>query len=358
MIISMKLGASPDQIDRVCARIEEMNFSVRSIEGQERVVIAAVGTGNVMRAIEVIQSFEGVDSGVPISAPFKLVSNQVRSAPTVVEVGSASIGGSQFAVMAGPCSVETEAQIMACAATVAESGGRFLRGGAYKPRTSPYSFRGLEEKGLELLRKAADDYDLKVITEVMTVRNVELVAQYSDILQIGARNMQNHPLLREVGEKTYKPVMLKRGQASTIREFLLSAEYIVTNGNPNVILCERGIRTFETATRNTLDINAVPVLNGLTHLPIILDPAHGSGKRCLIPALCRAAVAVGSDGLMVEIHPDPERAWSDGAQSMTFDQFSRMMIDIQPYIELWSSDRLKRSCSRNELASNLEESIE
>lgn len=339
MIISMKPGATREQIERVCARIQEMDFEVRSIQGDERVVIAAVGLGNVTHAIEALRSVEGVENGVPISAPYKLVSRQVRNERTVVDAGSSSIGGDEFAIIAGPCSVETEEQITRCAEAVAESGARFLRGGAYKPRTSPYSFQGLEEEGLKLLRKAADAYELKVVTEVMTVTNVELVASYADVLQVGARNVQNFPLLKEIGAMTSCPVMLKRGQSATIEEFLLSAEYIVTNGNPNVFLCERGIRTFESATRNTLDINAVPVLNQLTHLPVILDPAHATGKRALIPPLVRAAAAVGADGVMVEIHPDPERAWSDGAQSMGFAQFAETVRDLQPYLELWRANR-------------------
>lgn len=342
MIISMKLGATKAQIDRVCQRIQEMDFSVRSIQGDERVVIAAVGLGDVTHAIGVLRSLEGVENGVPITAPYKLVSKQVKSDPTIVEVGEASVGGGEFAVIAGPCSVETEDQIMACAEAVSEAGAQFLRGGAYKPRTSPYSFQGLEEKGLKLLRQAADAYGLYIVTEVMTVTNVQLVADYADVLQIGARNVQNFPLLKEIGAKTTCPVMLKRGQSATIKEFLLSAEYIVTSGNPNVFLCERGIRTFESATRNTLDINAVPVLNQLTHLPVILDPAHATGKRELIPPLVRAAIAVGADGVMVEVHPDPERAWSDGAQSLTFGQFRNTMRDIQPYLELWRTSRGQR----------------
>ncbi len=342
MIISMKPGASQVQIERVCERIREMNFKVHSIQGDERVVIAAVGIGDVTHAIEALCSVEGVENGVPITAPYKLVSRQVKSDRTVVTVGNTSVGGDEFVVIAGPCSVETEEQITACAAVVAASGAQFLRGGAYKPRSSPYSFQGLEDVGLKLLRQAADAYGLQVITEVMTVQNVNLVASYTDVLQIGARNMQNFPLLKEVGAVTKTPVMLKRGQAATIEEFLLSAEYIVSNGNPNVILCERGIRTFETATRNTLDINAVPVLNDLTHLPIILDPAHATGKRKLIPPLTRAAAAVGADGIMIEIHPDPERAWSDGAQSLTFEQFKQTIYDLKPYVELWKANRLQQ----------------
>lgn len=341
MIVSMKLGATKEQIERVCNRIEDMGFQVRSIQGDERVVIAAVGVEDVTHGIEAMRSSEGVESAVPISAPYKLVSKQVKQERTVVTVGGASVGGSEFAVCAGPCSVETEQQINACAEAVAAAGAKFLRGGAYKPRSSPYSFQGLEEAGLKLLRGAADAAGLKVVTEVMTVANVNLVAEYADVLQVGARNVQNFPLLKEIGASTNRPVLLKRGLSTTIKELLLSAEYIVSHGNANVILCERGIRTFENATRNTLDINAVPVLNEMTHLPVILDPAHATGKRDLIPPLTRAAAAVGADGIMVEIHPNPECAWSDGAQSLTFPQFAAMMRDLEPYIELWKSRRVE-----------------
>lgn len=339
MIVSMKLGATKEQIERVCNRIEDMGFQVRSIQGDERVVIAAVGVEDVTHGIEVMRSSEGVESAVPISAPYKLVSKQVKQERTVVSIGNAEIGGSEFAVCAGPCSVETEEQINACAEAVAASGAKFLRGGAYKPRSSPYSFQGLEEAGLKLLRNAADAAGLKVVTEVMTVANVNLVADYADVLQVGARNVQNFPLLKEIGASTHRPVLLKRGLSTTIKELLLSAEYIVSHGNANVILCERGIRTFENATRNTLDINAVPVLNEMTHLPVILDPAHATGKRDLIPPLTRAAAAVGADGIMVEVHPDPECAWSDGAQSLTFPQFAAMMRGLEPYVDLWKANR-------------------
>ncbi len=336
----MKLGATQEQVDRVCGRIKELGFKVHSIEGDERVVIAAVGMNDVTHAIESLKSSDYVESAVAISAPYKLVSREVKQDRTVVSAGEGrSFGGDEFGIVAGPCSVETEDQIMACAEAVAKSGAKFLRGGAYKPRTSPYSFQGLEEDGLKLLRKAGDATGLAVVTEIMTVTNVELVDSYTDILQVGARNIQNYPLLKAVGRLSRKPVLLKRGLSTTIKELLLSAEYIVSNGNPNVVLCERGIRTFETATRNTLDIQAVPVLKEMTHLPVVLDPAHSSGKRSLIPTLARAVVAVGADGMMVEIHPDPEKAWSDGAQSLTFGEFAAMMEDIKPYIELWKERR-------------------
>ena len=341
MIISMKPGAGQDQTDRVCKRIEEFGFKVHSIQGTERVVIAAVGVGDVTHRLESLRACEGVESAVPISVPYKFVSKQFKPEKTEISVGGVSIGGEDFGVMAGPCSVETEGQIMATAETVAAAGGNILRGGAYKPRSSPYSFQGLEEEGLKLLRKAGDATGLAIITEVMTVVNVDLVADYTDILQIGARNVQNFPLLKAVG-RVKRPVMLKRGLSSTIKELLLSAEYIVSEGNPNVLLCERGIRTFETATRNTMDISAVPVLNELTHLPVILDPAHAAGKRLLIPPLARASVAVGADGIMVEVHPDPQNAWSDGEQSLTFSEFDAMMKDLAPYLELWKASRVSQ----------------
>ena len=338
MIISMELGASKEQIDHVRRRIEEFGYHVHSIQGEERVVIAAVGVGDVTHCLESLHATEGVESAVRISVPYKFVSKQYKPDHTQIPIGEAVIGGDEFVVMAGPCSVETEEQIMATAEVVAKAGGKLLRGGAFKPRTSPYDFQGLEEEGLKLLRKAGDAHGLSVITEVMTVTNVNLVAEYTDVLQIGARNIQNFPLLKAVG-RVDRPVMLKRGMAATIRELLLSAEYIVSHGNPNVILCERGIRTFETATRNVLDIQAVPVLNELTHLPVVLDPAHSSGRRSLVPTLARACVAVGADGIMVEVHPQPESAWSDGAQSLNPVQFQEMMEDLKPHIELWKANR-------------------
>ncbi len=334
----MKPGAGQDQTDQVCKRIDEFGFKVHSIQGTERAVIAAVGVGDVTHCLESLRACEGVESAVPISAPYKFVSKQFKQEKTVVPVGNLGIGGGDFTVMAGPCSVETESQIMATAEAIARSGANVLRGGAFKPRSSPYSFQGLEEEGLRLLRKAGDATGLAIITEVMTVVNVDLVADYTDILQIGARNVQNFPLLKAVG-RVNRPVMLKRGLSSTIKELLLSAEYIVSEGNPDVLLCERGIRTFETATRNTMDISAVPVLNELTHLPVILDPAHAAGKRHLIPPLARASVAVGADGMMVEVHPSPEKAWSDGEQSLTFDEFAALMTDLSPYLHLWKESR-------------------
>jgi 3-deoxy-7-phosphoheptulonate synthase len=285
-----------------------------------------------------LQSYDAVESAVRISAPYKFVSKQYQSERTRVRINDLEIGGDEFMVVAGPCSVETEEQIVSTAKAVASSGARLLRGGAFKPRTSPYDFQGLEEEGLKLLRKAGDAAGLAVVTEIMTVDAIGLVAEYADVLQIGARNVQNYPLLKELG-RVNRPVLLKRGMSTTIKELLLSAEYIVTHGNPNVILCERGLRTFETATRNTLDIQAVPILNELTHLPVMLDPAHSSGKRSIIPALARACVAVGADGMMIEVHPRPESAWSDGPQSLTFQEFDVLMRQLKPYMELWKESR-------------------
>ncbi|MEZ5365477.1 MAG: 3-deoxy-7-phosphoheptulonate synthase [Bryobacterales bacterium] len=339
----MKRGATKEQIDHIRKRIEEFGYKVHSIEGDERVVIAAIGIGDTSHALESLGSSEFVESAVPISVPYKMVSREVKSDRTVVGVGAGrTVGDGEFAVIAGPCSVETEEQIMSTAELVASEGAKFLRGGAFKPRSSPYDFQGLEEEGLKLLRKAGDATGLAVVTEVMTVTAVDLVADYADMLQIGARNVQNFPLLKEVG-RINRPVLLKRGLSTTLKELLLSAEYIVAHGNSNVILCERGIRTFETATRNTMDIQAVPVLNQMTHLPVILDPAHSSGKRALITPLARASVAVGADGIMVEVHPDPEKAWSDGAQSLTFEEFRTMMREIRPYVDLWKKSREAQS---------------
>jgi 3-deoxy-7-phosphoheptulonate synthase len=279
-----------------------------------------------------------VEKAMRISAPYKFVSKEFRKGRSAIKVNGCEIGGDEFVVMAGPCSVESEKQIMDTAEGVAAAGARILRGGAFKPRTSPYDFQGMELEGLKLLRKAKERTGLGIITEIMSDRDVEMVAEYTDCMQVGARNMQNFALLKSLGG-CGRPVLLKRGMSSTIKELLMSAEYIVAHGNPNVILCERGIRTFETATRNTCDIAAVPVLNELTHLPVVLDPSHATGKRSLIPALSRAGVAIGADGLIVEVHPCPEKAVSDGAQSLTLADFSRMMNELQPYIRLWNEAR-------------------
>jgi len=338
MIISMKLHASRDEVNSVRARIEEFGYKVHSIEGEERVVIGAVGVGDVTACLESIEAMPCVERAVRISAPYKFVSREFRPHKTEINVLGTTIGGNEFVVMAGPCSVESERQILESAEIVARGGAKFLRGGAFKPRTSPYDFQGLEEEGLKLLAKARQQTGLGIVTEVMSDRDVDLVASYADILQIGARNMQNFALLKTLG-KCGRPILLKRGMSSTVKELLMSAEYIVAHGNPNVILCERGIRTFETVTRNTCDIAAIAALNELTHLPVILDPSHATGKRSLVPALARAGVAIGADGLIVEMHPNPAKAVSDGAQSLDPIGFAKMMADLAPYIELWKHDR-------------------
>jgi 3-deoxy-7-phosphoheptulonate synthase len=339
MIISMRPHATREEIDHVCERIRDFGYKVHSIEGEERVVIGVVGVGDVTACLESLEATPGVESAVRISAPYKFVSREFRPQHSSVQIGSSvEIGGDEFVMMAGPCSVESEKQIMETAEAVAAGGARVLRGGAFKPRTSPYDFQGMEEAGLKLLRKAREATGLAIVTEVMSDRDVDLIAQYADCMQVGARNMQNFALLKSLGG-CGRPVLLKRGMSSTIKELLMSAEYIVAHGNPNVILCERGIRTFETATRNTCDIAAIPVLNELTHLPVILDPSHATGKRSLVPALSRAGVAIGADGLIVEVHPCPEKAVSDGAQSLDLPAFRRMMADLKPYIRLWQETR-------------------
>ena len=339
MIISMRPHASKEEVDHVCERIREFGYKVHSIVGEERVVIGVVGMGDVTACLESLEATPGVERAVRISAPYKFVSKEFKQERTQMHINGLEIGGSEFIVMAGPCSVESERQIMETAEGVREAGARILRGGAFKPRTSPYDFQGMEEEGLKLLAKARAATGLAVITEVMSDTDVRLVAEYADIMQVGARNMQNFALLKSLG-KCGRPVLLKRGMSSTIKELLMSAEYLVAHGNPHVLLCERGIRTFETATRNTCDIAAVPVLNEMTHLPVILDPSHATGKRSLVPAIARAAVAVGADGLIVEVHPKPEKAVSDGAQSLTLPGFASMMQQLQPYIRLWKEARL------------------
>ncbi len=333
MIIAMQAGASEEQIKHICDRVREFGYTPHVIQGEERTVVAAVGHGDKKEHIESLKSADGVEDAFPILQPFKLVSKEVKRQRTAIKVGNATIGDGSFVVMAGPCSVEGHDQLMTTAESVAASGATFLRGGAYKPRTSPYDFQGLAEEGLKLLAEARKRTGLAVITEVLDTEDVDLVAEYADILQVGARNMQNFALLKKLGE-IQKPVMLKRGLSATIKEFLLSAEYIVTNGNPNVMLCERGIRTFETATRNTLDIAAVPLLNELTHLPVIVDPSHATGKRSLVRPLTKAAIAVGADGVMTEVHPCPEKAWSDGPQSLRLEEFAALMQEIRPYVDL------------------------
>ncbi len=333
MIISMKPGATKDQIDHVCDKIRAAGYLAHPIFGETRTVIGAVGSGNNRVAIMALEGAPGVESVVPIRQPFKLVGRELKAEKTAIRVDNVVIGSDQFVVMAGPCSVEGRTQLMETAHAVHEAGAQVLRGGAFKPRTSPYDFQGLEEEGLRLLAQARQETGMRICTEVLTTEQVDLVADYADILQIGARNMQNFALLRRVG-KTSKPVLLKRGLSATIRELLMSAEYIVSEGNPNVILCERGIRTFEDMTRNTLDLSAVPLLNELSHLPVIVDPSHATGKRSLVGPMSKGAVASGADGLLIEVHPNPEEAWSDGAQSLTFAEFHDLMAAIKRYLPI------------------------
>lgn len=339
MIVSLKRHATAAQVAEVTERIQSFGYRVHSSPGDERSVIGAVGVGgDIAACLEALRAMPQVEKAVPISAPYKFVSREFRPGRTIVRVpspaGVIEIGGDTPVVMAGPCSVESESQILATARAVAKSGARILRGGAFKPRTSPYEFQGLAEEGLALLARAREESGLAIVTEVMTDSDVALVEPYTDLFQVGSRNMQNFALLKALGRSS-RPVLLKRGLSSTIKEWLMAAEYIVAHGNPNVIFCERGIRTFETATRNTCDLAAVAVLNELTHLPVIVDPSHATGKRSLVAAVARAAIAIGADGLIVEAHPYPERAWSDGAQSLSLEEFDAMMRMLEPFTALW-----------------------
>jgi 3-deoxy-7-phosphoheptulonate synthase len=330
MIINMLGGATEEQINHVVDRIKECGFQAHLIRGEERTVIGVVGNSDRHRSeLEALQSAPGVEDVVRISHPFKLASRSCRPEGSVLDLGKGvAIGGNEVVVAAGPCAVESAEQIHEAAERVARAGAKMLRGGAFKPRSSPYSFQGLGLEGLKLLREAADKNGLLVVSEVMDPSQVEEMLPYVDVMQVGARNMQNYHLLRALGE-TSKPVLLKRGMSATIEELLLSAEYIMAGGNYSVILCERGIRTFETTMRNTLDIGAIPVIKQLSHLPIVADPSHGTGRRDKVAPMARAAVAAGADGLIIEVHPNPERALSDGAQSLYPDQFAQLMGEIR-----------------------------
>ncbi|HXG10113.1 MAG TPA: 3-deoxy-7-phosphoheptulonate synthase [Gemmataceae bacterium] len=327
MIVVMKPSATQRQIDHIIERIEQLGLRSHVIVGTERTVVAALGEKRD-GAKQALETGEGVEKVVPILAPYKIASTEVKQEPTVVRVLGLQVGNSHLGVIAGPCSVESREQILEVAHIVRECGAAGLRGGAFKPRTSPYSFQGLKEKGLELLAEARQQTGLAVVTEVMAPEQVGLVARYADVLQVGARNMQNYPLLEAVGESGL-PVLLKRGPSATMDEFLLAAEYILKTGNTQVMLCERGIRTFEDHTRFTLPLATVPYLHQTTHLPIVVDPSHGTGKASLVAAMARAAVAAGADGLMVEIHPDPEKALSDGFQALTPAAFRQMMAECR-----------------------------
>jgi 3-deoxy-7-phosphoheptulonate synthase len=332
MIVVMKPFASQEMIDRMLKRVEGLGMKPHVIVGVERTVIAATGSERDGVQAE-LEACEEVEKVMPILAPYKIASRETRRDPTIVTAGSLTIGGGQIGVIAGPCSVESEEQIMLVAAQVKEAGATALRGGAFKPRTSPYAFQGMKEAGLELLAAARDATGLAVVTEVMTPHHVELVARYADVLQIGARNMQNYHLLQAVGE-TRTPVLLKRGPSATIEEFLLAAEYILDQGNQQVMLCERGIRTFETHTRFTLPLATVPYLREKTHLPIVVDPSHGTGIASLVPAMAAASIAAGADGLILEVHPNPSKAVSDGAQTLTPAAFEATMQTCRKIAEV------------------------
>jgi 3-deoxy-7-phosphoheptulonate synthase len=332
MIIILKSGIGDAAIEDVCRRVTEMGYAPHIIRGEFKTIVAAVGEERGRPDLRQLEAIETVESVMPVQQPFKLASREVRQEPSEVRVNGVTIGGKTIVVMAGPCSVESEAQMLEVADAVKAAGAKILRGGAFKPRTSPYAFQGLKEQGLKYLADARKRTGLPVVTEVLETESVELVAQYADILQIGARNIQNFTLLRRVGEMG-KPVLLKRGMATSIQEFLLSAEYILAAGNPNVILCERGIRTFETATRFTLDLNAVPVLKKLSHLPVVVDPSHGTGHWDLVAPMAKGAVACGADGLIIEVHPKPEEALSDGPQSLKPSKFVQLMRELRPVAE-------------------------
>lgn len=331
MVIVMHKAASEQDLEALKTAIEELGMQVHISKGEERTIVGLIGNKRNVEGFP-FTSFNGVESVVHVTHPFKLASRDFHPDATVVNVDGVQIGGGNVVVMAGPCSVENRDQLLESAFAVKEAGAQILRGGAFKPRTSPYAFNGLGEEGLKLLAEARELTGLKIVTELMDLENLELVAKYTDIIQIGARNMQNFPLLRELG-KVDKPVMLKRGLSATIEEWLMAAEYVLSGGNKDVILCERGIRTFETATRNTLDLNAVPVVRRLSHLPVIVDPSHGTGVASYVPAMSKAGIAVGSDGLMIEMHPNPAKALSDGAQSLTILQFQQLMNEIRALVE-------------------------
>ena len=327
MMIVMKGGASDDQVQEVVDKLHSIGAEAHVSRGEFKTIIGAIGDREKISEIP-FAALQAVEAVIPVMKPYKLVSREFHPEGSVIKVGAVEIGGDGFVVIAGPCAVEGEEQLVAAAVAARDSGAHILRGGAFKPRSSPYSFQGMGEDGLKLLQLARETTGLPVVTEVVDVRHVELVSGYADMLQIGARNMQNFLLLREVGLQQ-KPVMLKRGLSSTIEEMMMAAEYIVRGGNSNVVLCERGIRTFETATRNTLDLSAVPLVKQAGHLPIVVDPSHATGRRELVTPLSKGAIAVGADGVMVEIHPDPRVALCDGPQSLDFPEFGRLMKELK-----------------------------
>lgn len=326
MIIVMQTGVKENEIQTVTERLESVGLRVHLSVGEFRTIIGAIGDEKLVREMG-LEALPFVEKVLPITQPFKLVSREFQEDKSVFRVGNVDIGNSEVVLMAGPCAVESEEQLLEAAEGVKAAGAQVLRGGAYKPRSSPYSFQGLEEEGLKILARVREKTGLPIVTEVMDQHTVNLVAEYADIIQVGARNMQNFYMLRELG-KLNKPILLKRGLSATIEEWLMAAEYVVAGGNRQVILCERGIRTFETYTRNTLDLSAVPVIKHLTHLPIIVDPSHGTGNWRWVPSMSRAAVAAGADGVMIEVHPYPEKALCDGAQSLTVEKFQSLADDL------------------------------
>jgi 3-deoxy-7-phosphoheptulonate synthase len=332
MIIVMKKTAKESDVSMILSKVKELGLNPHEIKGVERTVIGAIGDSKNKDRLNALVSYDQVDKVYPVTKPYKLAARSSKEEDTVVNVGDIQIGGGTFVVIAGPCSVESREQILESAKHVKAQGGSLLRGGAYKPRTSPYSFQGLEEEGLKLLVEAKEKYGLGITTELLDASTTDLVASYTDIIQIGARNMQNFSLLKGLG-KVKTPILLKRGLCATLEELLMSAEYIMSEGNYEVILCERGIRTYEKAYRNVLDLNAVPALQKMTHLPIIVDPSHGTGRVDLVPAMSKAAIAAGADGIIIEMHPNPAEAFSDGPQSLNPEQFETLMKEIKPFVE-------------------------
>ena len=331
MIIVINGKTSDSHVEKVVQKLEEMGHKVHISRGENRIVLGVIGDVKNLASVP-LYAFDGVEEIIPIAKPYKLASREFKSFDTTVKVKDVVIGGKEVVVMAGPCVVENKKQIFETAQQVKAAGAKILRGGAFKPRTSPYSFQGLEEDGLKLLAQAGEETGLAVVTEVMSVNQIELVGKYTDIFQVGARNMQNFVLLKELG-KIKKPILLKRGMSASLEELLLSAEYILSQGNYEVILCERGIRTFENYTRNTLDLSAVPALKRLSHLPIIVDPSHATGRWRLVSPMSKAAIAVGADGLLIEVHPDPKSSLSDGAQTLKLDTFAQLMKEIKPIVQ-------------------------
>ena len=331
MIIVMNGKTDDADVEKVLQKLREMGHKVHISRGEKRIVLGVIGDVQNLASVP-FYAFDGVEEIIRIAKPYKLASREFKSFDTIIKVKDVVIGGKEVVVMAGPCVVENEKQIFKTAQQVKAAGAKILRGGAFKPRSSPYSFQGLGEEGLKLLAQAGEETGLAVVTEVMSVNQIELVGKYTDIFQVGARNMQNFVLLKELG-KIKKPILLKRGMSATLEELLLSAEYILSQGNYEVILCERGIRTFENYTRNTLDLSAVPALKKLSHLPIIVDPSHATGRWRLVSPMAKAAIAVGADGLLIEVHPDPKSSLSDGAQTLKLDTFAQLMKEIKPIVQ-------------------------